>query len=417
MVGPNVWNICRLLVFVLGMTLMTALMLPRARDIRQTVVHAGLAAMPAFTVLAVPKFARDFAWFGPQEPLLLGGLALGGSLIWVAVSALATDAPVRRLATGACAVAGAVFWLVGVYQKEVALSAIPLLAAALYVGRARLACWKSLSPARRYALAALGAVLILPLVHVAIQIAWIAMRGDLVYEAEGGVGIWVGLEVLYDWAHEAMPQTARDLLVVTLALVAVASVVRRRIDPLAVGSLGSGIATIVFAAQSGVAVSRYYIPLLALFAVAASLSLARLPDLVAVGAILVIFFAFMPATDTRAEVRRWSAEEQEHSEIVALLSDLELSRCTVAVEGLDLETSIALRTLVARRSAQTRTCAEAYLVLPEYPAEDLELLRTCEPGELDPLIVGRLAAVHACSRLQVGAERLLEAHRFHPSSL
>ena len=101
LVGPNAWNVLRVLVFVVGMSLLTALMLPRARGRRQSVVHAGLAVLPAFTVLAVPKFARDFAWFGPQEPLLLGGLALGGSLLWIAASSLLADGPVGGGATAA----------------------------------------------------------------------------------------------------------------------------------------------------------------------------------------------------------------------------------------------------------------------------------------------------------------------------
>ena len=420
LVGPNAWNVLRVLVFVVGMSLLTALMLPRARGRRQSVVHAGLAVLPAFTVLAVPKFARDFAWFGPQEPLLLGGLALGGSLLWIAATTLLADAPVGRVATAASAAAGSLFWFLGVYQKEVALSAIPLIAAALFVARARLGRWKELSPARRYALAAIGAVVVLPLVHVAIQAIRITLRGELVYGAEvdGGEGIRRGLEILYDWASEAMPQTARDLMLVTVALVVVASVVRRRVDVLALGALASGLLTIVFAAQSGVAVSRYYIPLLALFVVAASLSLARLPDLIAAAGVLVVFFAFMPPTETRAQVRQWTDEEQQHVEIVRLVAELERSGCVVAADGLDVETSLALPQLTSlARAVPERACeAEAYLVLPPYGAEALALSRTCRAGGLEPVLVGRLLGVFACTRLAVGAEGVLAAHRFRSST-
>ena len=418
--GPNAWNLLRVLVFVVGMSLLTALMLPCGRDFRQSVVYAGLAVLPAFAVLAVPKFARDFAWFGPQEPLLLGGLALGGSLLWIAASGLLDDGPVGRFATAASAAGGSLFWLVGVYQKEIALSAIPLIAATLFVARDRLAHWRELSPARRYVLAAIGAVVVLPLVHVAIQAIRIALRGELVYGAEvdGGAGIWRGLQILYDWASEAMPQTARDLMFVTIALVVVASVVRRRIDVLAVGALASGLLTIVFAAQSGVAVSRYYIPLLAMFAVAASLSLARLPDLIAAASVLVVFFAFMPPTETRAEVRQWSAEEQQHAEIVHLVAELERSGCVVAADGLDLETSLALPQLTSLEDpSRKRTCSsEAYFVLPPYGAERLVLTKACHQGALEPVLGGRLLGVSACSRLRVGAEDVLAAHRFRSAA-
>jgi hypothetical protein len=418
--GPNAWNIFRLLVFVVGMTLMTALLLPRARDLRPSLVHASLAVLPAFTVLAVPKFARDFAWFGPQEPLLLGGLALGGSLLWMAGSAMLAEAPVGRLATAALAVTGSVFWLLGVYQKELALCAIPLIAAALFAARDRLARWRVLPSARRYALVAIGAVVVLPLAHVAVEVIRITLRGDLVYGAEvdGGAGIWRGLEILYDWASEAMPQTARDLMLVTVALVVVASVVRRRVDVLAVGALASGLLAIVFAAQSGVAVSRYYIPLLALFVVAASVSLARLPDLVAAAGVLVVLFAFLPPTETRAEVRRWSDEEQQHVEIVKLVADLERSGCVVAADGLDLETSLALPRLTGlERALPEAACsAEAYLVLPPYGAETLALAKACQGGGLEPVLVGRLLGVFACTRLADGAEDVLAAHRFRSTA-
>ena len=416
LVGPNIWNVLRLLVFVVGMTLLTALMLPRARGSREAVVHACLAAVPAFAVLNVPKFARDFAWFGPQEPLLLGGLALGGSLLALTARSLLSESPVGAL-TAAMGVAGSFFWLLGVYQKEVALCAIPLIAAALFVGRSSVSGWRHLSPWRRRALGALGLVTALPLVHVAVQVARITLRGDIVYGAEvdGGAGIARGLRVLYDWSHEAMPQTARDFMLCAVALVLVAAIVRRRIDTLALGALASGALTIVFAAQSGVAVSRYYIPIYALFAVAGSLSLARLPELVQAAGVLIVFFAFFPVTEPRAEVTRWSDEEQQHSEIVALVGGLERSGCTVAAAGLDLETGLALPVLVGlERTGTERTCAEgsAYFVLPPYPGESLPLVRACAPGSLEPIAVGRLLGVHECKRVHADAAEILAASRF-----
>ena len=86
----------RLLVFVVGITLLTALMLPRAHGLRDSIIHACLAAVPAFAVLTVPKFARDFAWFGPQEPLLIGGLALGGALLALTARSLLSENPDPR---------------------------------------------------------------------------------------------------------------------------------------------------------------------------------------------------------------------------------------------------------------------------------------------------------------------------------
>ena len=359
LVGPNVWNILRLLVFVVGITLLTALMLTRAHGFRESIVHAFSQGFRRSTSDG-PKFARDFAWFGPQEPLLIGGLALGGALLALTVRSLLSEAPVRVSSTVAMGVGGCLFWLLGVYQKEVALGAIPLIAAALYTGRPTLSRWRHLSVGRRRALGALGLVAALPLVHVAVETARIALRGDIVYGAEvdAGAGIARGLDVLYEWWPEAMPQTARNLMLCTVALVVVVSIIRRSLDALALGALASGGLTILFAAQSGFAASRYYIPFYVLIAVAGCLSLARLPDPVQAAGVLVVFFAFFPVNETRDEVRRWSNEEQQHSEIVALVAGLERSGCTLAAAGLDLETES--RAPSTRRERELRRYARVH---------------------------------------------------------
>ena len=135
---------------------------------------------------------------------------------------------------------------------------------------------------------------------------------------------------------------------------------------------------------------------------------------VAAAGVLVVFFAFMPPTETRAEVRRWRAEEQQHAEIVLLVAELERSGCTVATTDLDLETALALPVLVAlESSAKVRECAPnaAYLVLPSSTNETLALLRACAPGRLEPILVGRLVGVNECTQLRSRAKALLDAHR------
>ena len=155
-----------------------------------------------------------------------------------------------------------------------------------------------------------------------------------------------------------MPQTARNLMLCAVALVVVVSIIRRSLDALALGALASGGLTIIFAAQSGFAASRYYIPLYALIAVAGCLSLARLPDAVQAAGVLVVFFAFIPVTETRDEVRRWSDEEQQHSEIVALVAGLERSGCTLAAAGLDA--GDGSRSPSARRERELRRHARVH---------------------------------------------------------
>ena len=432
LVGPRAWNFLRLLVFVTGMTVMTALMLPRARGSRETIIHAALAGLPAFAVVTVPKFATDFARFGPQEPLLLGGLALGGALLAVTARLLLASAPIRPVPVASAAVGGSFFWLLGVYQKEVALSAIPLVAAALYAGRSHLGSWRRVSRKRRRALVALGVVVALPLVHMAVEVIRISLRGDVVYETDVGDGARIarGLRVLYDWSHEAMPLNSRYLMVVSVVLVVVVAAVRRKIDVLAVGALASGALSIVFAAQTEVVATRYYIPIYALFIVALSLSLAQLPTLVQAAGVLLVFFAFMPPYEPRAEVSRWSAEEQQQTKIVSLVADLHRSGCTVAVQSLDPETSLALPVLVKLHTTVTeRHCIPrgAYFVLPAYPPPSLSLLRVCVRRRLEPIELGRSLGVYSCGQLRTGLIRdpdlglvrphqLLAAYRF-PSAV
>ena len=119
---------------------------------------------------------------------MLGGLALGAALLVLVARSLLADEPVAPVSTGLLAASGCFFWLVGVYQKETSLCAVPLLAAAVWVERARLSRWRLLHPSRRRALVGLGLVIVLPLLHVAVVTARIALRGDLVVLERLAVG-------------------------------------------------------------------------------------------------------------------------------------------------------------------------------------------------------------------------------------
>jgi hypothetical protein len=430
LVGPNAWNIARLLVFVVGLCLLTALALPPPRGPWEAALYPVLAGIPALLVLTVPKLTRDVARFGTQEPLLLGGMALGGSLLLLAARSLLTE--VRPLAWWRAAVlgiAGTVLWLVGVYQKEASVCAIPLLAAALFVGRHRLSAWRGLGTRPRVALGALGAIVLLPLAHVAIEIVRIAARGDLVYEAEvdRGRGIWNGVQVLYDWAHEVFSPDAQLVVWGAVGLTILAVLIRRRVDFLAAGALASGVLTFLFAGQSGVAVSRYYMPLYALFAVALALSLARLPRIFQLAGLAWIFLTFMPPPGVREEVSGWTHEEQDKATLVRAVTDLESSGCVVAVGGLDAETSEALPVLVGldrRPTAQTCAQDDTYLVV-RLSGDGIPLVRACARGALRLLMERFFGSIYRCGRLQdkpvrdatlglVEPERLVALRRLRP---
>jgi hypothetical protein len=433
LVGPNAWNLLRVVILVAGLSLLTALALPLRRGRLEAVLYASLAVLPAFVVVLVPKFARDLARFGPQEPLLVGGMALGGSLLVLAGKALLEEErPLRRSVIAAFALGGSVAWVLGVYQKETSVCALPLLAGVLLAGRSRFASWPRLSRARRAALAALGAVLALPLVHVAVETTRIALRGDLVYDAQagGGRGLADGVRALYEWTHEALPPNARLLIYAAFVLTAVAAVVRRRIDPVAVGALLSGLLSFVFAGQSGVVATRYYIPILALCAVAFAISLAQLPAPVQLAGALAVAFAFLPPPGTREEVQAWTDEELGNQALVQDVAALEGSDCVVAVSGLDLETSEALPVLVGiERRTVPGACERTDVFLVGGFGPEGEALRSaCAAGGIELLREAHVGTLHRCARLRsepvddpalgpVEPDRLVAHYRLQPATL
>jgi hypothetical protein len=404
LVGPNLWNILRALVLVAGLSLSTLLMLPAPRNRWHGVLQAALAGLPAVLVITVPKFARDLASFGPQEPLLLGALALGGSLLVLAArSLLDVGRPLHRFRVALVGAVGCTFWIVGAYQKETSLAVLPLVAAVLFAGRGRLAGWSGLTAGRRASLVALSIAVVVPFVHVLVESARIALRGDLVYEAQvdGGLGAARGFGDLYDWSREALPGNWRLLAFAAVLLTALVAVVRRRVDVLALGALASGLVALGLAGQSGVVNSRYYIPTFALFMVALAVSLARLPPPAALVGLLVVTFVALPPPGTREEVSRWVDEEEARATFVQGVAGLSESGCSIAVAGLDDEASRALPVLVELVSSPSGgRCpgSGTYLVVGS-GAAGAALQRACAPGSLETVSEHGFADVLRCARL------------------
>jgi hypothetical protein len=252
---------------------------------------------------------------------------------------------------------------------------------------------------------AIGLVCVLPLVHVAVETIRIAGRGDLVYgtQVNAGRGIVRGFDVLYDWAHEVFSLQNQRVIVAAVGLVVIASVVRRRLDVLAVGVLASGALTLVFAAQTNVAVSRYYLPAYALATVALVLSLARLPVVAQVaGLVLLVAVVRTSVAAAHDEVQVWVDEEDDGAALVHVVADADETGCPVAVAGLDLETSKALPVLVAHQHRTVAaTCAEGatYLVVGTLP-EGAALREACAEHALEPVLEEYPVSVFRCARLR-----------------
>ena len=349
----------------------------------------------------------------------MGGMALGGSLLVLAAQQLLDGTrPVRRAVVTALLVAGGLLWIVGVYQKEVSLAAIPLLAAVAVAGRGRLRSWHGLARARRRLLVAVGLVLVVPLAHVAFESARITLGGDLVYDAkvERGRGLAQGVQGLYDWAHAALPEHWELVVVGALVLTVGAAVVRRTVDLVAIGVLGSAGLALVLAGQSGVVATRYLIPVLALLAVALSLALARFTPVVQlVGAACSARHAGAGAAgapECRRLGRRRDRSRQPRARDRGRPS-LRLRRCGGRARG---GGGAALPVLVDLRArAATGTCADGGALLVAGTARR----RRRAPPRLRPRqarrrsSTGSTATLYRCGRLResASARTLVEQRR------
>ena len=403
--GPNVWNVARLVILVLGLCLVTTLALPRPRTTREGATLAGLATLPALLVVTVPALAVDFARFGPQEPLLVGAMALGGSLLVLATRTLFRESPPpRAMRTGLLIVAGTAFWVLGVYQKETSICAIPFVAAVALAGRARASSWPRLPVARRVVLGIIGAVVLLPLVHVAVETAAIARRGRLVYdtELEGGRSALNGSWELIRLMHDDLSVLAVAATIAAVVAVAAAFVVTRAVKWLAVGALASGVLALLVAGQAGIVMSRYYLPTFALCAIALSLSLAAFrPSVQAAGALVIAVLALVYVPDARNQVKRWAAGEREWGEFVRSVAEVDATGCPVAVAGFDPEASQAIPVLVsAKRRGAPGSCAnrETYLVVGPNTT-GAALLQACRTEALDAIRDWPSGSVYRCDHL------------------
>ena len=90
LIWPNLANAGRLLILVCGLALFAALALG-AKRAGPPLVSLALILLPPLLVVTSTQFGVDLARFGPQEPLLVGALMLGGSLLFLGCLALLSE--------------------------------------------------------------------------------------------------------------------------------------------------------------------------------------------------------------------------------------------------------------------------------------------------------------------------------------
>ncbi len=386
--GPNAWGVARLLLFLIGVALVTVLALwlggYRAHPPRFAFLLVGLAPL---ALLAMPTVAIDFARFGPQEPLLVGGLAVGGSLLALAAREIAGHRPTGRTARiAACICAGYPLWLLGVYQKEVSVCVLVLVPFLYLAARDRIAtAVRAADGTRRLLLAVLAGAALVPLLDVAVEVALIVRRGNLVYGAQVRTGS--AFRLTYDFVSDMPVATGSWLgwgLILITAAGLFASLARRRPDWLLGGCLAAAAVCLAWSAQSGVSVSRYYIPSLALCSIGTVLVLAKLgrrSGLVAIAVVCAAVAVSAPVAHSR--VAGWAADEKQGVSFVAAVARARASGCPVAISDLDPERTAALPVLSALttdRSASDRACrGRAFLAAG--PRLAPVLASACPPGD------------------------------------
>jgi hypothetical protein len=413
LVGPNVWNAVRILLFVGSAMALVAVVL-RGRV-------ALAAALPAL-IVATPAFGRDFARFGPAEPLLVGGMTAGALLLALGLY--------RRLAGGCHAVvlcaAGYLLWVFGVYQKETSvcfLVAAPFVY--LYLDRRWRAAGTIKRPLLRYRPFQVVAVLAsLPVLHMAVEVWRVAVNGTTAYgqhvpHAAGGLLERLGPGTLTQWT--AMTGALGSPLWVALSLaglVLAGRALRRReaTDWLVAGFVLTGWSVLVFQALSRAeTVSRYYLPAVTLFGAATALALAgsaRRTQRATLATAAVLVVAGAPLSYWSVHV--WAANEREGNALVDRVSGLAPGSCPVYMGRLEPELALSLPVLVGLEGRAAVGCfrgGEPVLVARHGPkpygsfvsATDDRIFAACRAPGWAPVARTRHFQILACRRLRTGA--------------
>ena len=296
----------------------------------------------------MPGFGVDLARFGPQEPALVGGMMLGGALLFLGGRDLAAY-PVQHSVRGWLSVAvGFLAWCYGVFSKETSvcvLLALPLAVVALRGGYGRLGA-RQRKVAGGLVLAAL-----LPLLAMLYEVVRIVHGGSLEYGAHVKTGrgsISVFVHAMRVMAHQMMSVAGVVLLVGVIVAVLVGFGSRRRpVDWLLLTILIVALAALEMSVQTDLYESRYYLPSVALLAVGAAravrgLSVGYLQFVLIVGGV----FALVSAAFAHTQVQHWATADQQGDVVVSAVRAATRDGCRLSVAGIDYERTKSITALV-----------------------------------------------------------------------
>lgn len=370
MTGPNFWAIVRIVLLAGGLVLLTACALSISAQRRPPPLElAAWSAVPALMLLVTPTLTRELARQGPSEPLMLGGMAVGGVLAVLGLKRLLAGAGEGRPRVFAIAtiVAGCLLWLFGVYQKEASICALPLLVA-LYVVLGRR--WRAQGiidrPLHRYwAVRIVALALVLPLLHMLYEISAVTEGGETVYGASvpSGSGwvtrLWDSAKL--QWHPDALLGTSLWAYVaVAVPILLIAWIVRyRRIPWLVLGVITTTVALYLFQGLAGVAVPRYFVPVVPLLAFAIVLLLVDAPRVLRLIALVGVVVFVAQNVDSRHLVRLWADYQDSRLVAVKDIARLDPGRCRVYMASFHAEDADAFPELVARQPRPTKPVCDA----------------------------------------------------------
>jgi hypothetical protein len=389
-VGPRLWELLRVAVLIVGVTLLALLVAesrrPRVggRDARWLLV----AGVP-LAVLTVQPLTVDLSRYGPQEPLLVGCMALGAVLFVHALDALLEPAPaVAR--TAAAAALGFVLWSFGVLQKETSTCVLllaPFLVPTILDQRAR---WRRIGRGQRLAIGVVAAGIVLPFVPMVVRTIQLGLADQRFYEEAAAAQSFTARLVdqlrIGDSLHGQLP----GLIVFGAVVVVVATALRVGVDWLSTGLLVVALAFVLFAADAGVVATRYYLPPLVLAALALARAAVPLgPAVVSVVGAVLVAGGLVQAHDARGWVEQWVAGERAQETVVREAAGRAAAGCGIRVTGLNAEYVLALPVLMPLADAASRDCrpGERFVVVLDYgapgdatPPTD-PVLEACAPEE------------------------------------
>ena len=354
--GPQLWGIARWAVLILGVTLLALLLIGRPKGPRDgrwlLVVGVPLVAVTA------PSIAIDITRFGPQEPLLVGSMALGAVLLVHAIDRLLDG---DRAGPGVLAALGSglVLWAFGVLQKEPSICVLllaPFLWPTLEQQRGR---WARLETRRHRVIGAVVGGILLPFVPMVVRTVQLAITGEPLYgDLTAGTSLTTRLSNQLSQAGEVLHTQLPTLVVVAAIVVLAAVALRVGVDWLSVGLLVVAFGFILFAAHAGVVASRYYIPSITLAALVLARGAVRLGSaVVVVVGVLLIGGGVVTAHDARGWVRDWVDSERAQEGLVRQADARAAGGCPVAIVGLNAEFVAALPVLMPLARERSRDCA------------------------------------------------------------